>query len=97
MLLHQLLRHSKMVQEDKANVAGVPSYSPKTMRDWALVVASVMSFLAGLSIVLRYLSRRIRKQPFWWDDYMIAFSMVRSIASCIQCTLGMLSAQIPTD
>ncbi|KAK2592588.1 hypothetical protein QQS21_009695 [Conoideocrella luteorostrata] len=65
-----------MAQEDKANVAGVPSYSPKKMRDWALVIASVMSFLAGLSIVLRYFSRRIRKQPLWWDDYMIAFSML---------------------
>lgn len=65
------------MQEDKANIPGVPSYSPKKMRDWALIIASVMSFLAGLSIVLRYISRRIRKQPLWWDDYMIAFSMVK--------------------
>lgn len=63
-------------QLDKANVAGVPSYPPKQMRIWALTVASLMSVLAFLAIALRLLSRRIRAQPLWWDDYMIMFSMV---------------------
>ncbi|KAJ6781831.1 hypothetical protein PWT90_08777 [Aphanocladium album] len=63
-------------QLDKANVPGVPNYPPKQMRIWALTVASVMSFLAFVSISIRLISRRIRAQPLWWDDYMIMFSMV---------------------
>lgn len=64
-------------QLDKANVLGVPSYPPKQMRVWALSVASVMSFLAFVSISMRLISRHIRAQPLWWDDYIIMFSMVR--------------------
>lgn len=62
--------------KDEANIPGVPNYTPKQMRTWALAVASVMSFLAACSIVLRLLSRRIRQQKLWWDDKLIMFSMV---------------------
>lgn len=69
-----------MVKADnEANIPGVPNYDPAQMRRWALVVASVMSFLAAVAICLRLLCRRIRKQPLWWDDYLIMFSMVSGI------------------
>lgn len=65
-------------QLDQANVPGIPNYPPKQMRVWALSIASIMSFLAFVSISMRLLSRRIRAQPLWWDDYMIMFSMVHA-------------------
>jgi hypothetical protein len=57
-------------------VAGVPHYEPKDLRRWLVLVVTWMTILAGMAVILRYVSRRIRKQKLWWDDYMIAFSMV---------------------
>lgn len=71
--------------KDEANIPGVPNYTPAQMRTWALVVASVMSFLAATSIVLRLLSRRIRQQKLWWDDKLIMFSMVRVFVVYRRC------------
>lgn len=64
--------------KDEATVPGVPNYTPAQMRRWALVVSSMMTFLAVSSIFVRLISRRIRQQKLWLDDYMIMFSMVRS-------------------
>ena len=57
-------------------VAGVPHYEPEALRRWLVLVVAWMTILAGMAVILRYVSRRIRKQKLWWDDYMIAFSMV---------------------
>jgi hypothetical protein len=57
-------------------VSGVPHGSPGAMRRWLILVVSWMTTLAILSIALRLICRRIRKQKLWWDDYMIMFSMV---------------------
>ncbi|RDL35886.1 Uncharacterized protein BP5553_06498 [Venustampulla echinocandica] len=57
-------------------VSGVPHGSPGAMRVWLILVVSWMAILALLCVVLRLVSRRIKKQKLWWDDYLILFSMV---------------------
>ena len=36
-----------------------------------------MVILALVAVGLRLLSRRIKRTPLWWDDYMIIVAMVR--------------------
>lgn len=65
-----------MAELEGVYVSGVPHYGPKGMRAWIIVVVTWMMTLACVSIILRVLSRRVRKQKLWWDDYLVMFSMV---------------------
>lgn len=67
-------------------VSGVPHSKPGPLRRWLILVVSWMTTLAILSIGLRLLSRRIRKQKLWWDDYMIMFSMVSEPSIVLGCS-----------
>lgn len=81
--------------KDEATVPGVPNYTPAQMRRWALVVSSMMTFLAVTSILLRLISRRIRLQKLWLDDYLIMFSMVwPPVSSCAPLRLLLLLATV---
>ncbi|PQK15234.1 hypothetical protein BB8028_0005g07480 [Beauveria bassiana] len=57
-------------------VPGVPHYKPRAMRVWIILSTSCVTTLAVTSVFLRLISRRIRKQKLWWDDYLIMFSMM---------------------
>lgn len=55
---------------------GLPGFNPENLQPWIVQVTVSMTVLTLLCVVLRVVSRRIRKQPLGWDDYMIIFSMV---------------------
>lgn len=55
---------------------GLPGFNPDNLQPWTVAVVVSMTILALMSVALRLVSRRIKGQPLWWDDYMILFSMV---------------------
>lgn len=42
-----------------------------------LIANTVLVAVSTLAIVLRFVSRRIRRSKIWWDDVCIVGSMVR--------------------
>ncbi len=40
-------------------------------------IATVLSILAIVAIVLRFYARRIKRTALWWDDYTILLALVR--------------------
>lgn len=54
-----------MAELEGVDVWGVPKYEPSAMRRWGILVVAFMVALACVSIILRVLSRRVRKQPLW--------------------------------
>lgn len=63
--------------EDTPSVLpGLPGFNPYNLQPWTVQVTASMTVLACLCVLLRMASRRIRKQPLGWDDYMILFSLV---------------------
>lgn len=65
-----------MGELEGSHVPGVPQYEPREQRKWLVLVVAWMTTLAGLSVMARLWCRRIRNQPFWWDDYLMMFSTV---------------------
>jgi hypothetical protein len=61
----------------ESQLPGLPGFNPDNIQPWTVSVVVSMTILALVSVILRLISRRIKGQPFWWDDYMIIFSMVR--------------------
>jgi hypothetical protein len=55
---------------------GLPGFNPDDLQPWTVSVVVSMTILALTSVGVRLISRRIKGQPLWWDDYMILFSMV---------------------
>jgi hypothetical protein len=55
---------------------GLPGFNQENLQPWTVQVTASMTVLALLCVVLRIVSRNIRKQPLGWDDRMIIFSMV---------------------
>jgi hypothetical protein len=55
----------------------LPGFNPDNIQPWTVSVVVSMTILALTSVGVRLISRRIKGQPLWWDDYMILFSMVR--------------------
>lgn len=49
------------------------------MRAWAIGVIVAMTILSAASVVVRIISRRIRRQKLWWDDWLCVTSMVSAI------------------
>lgn len=54
----------------------LPGYDPVTIQPWLCRVIIAMTLLALFATGLRILSRHIKKQGLWWDDWMIIFSQV---------------------
>jgi nicotinamide riboside transporter PnuC len=51
------------------------------LQPWSIATVASVTVLAFVTVCLRLLARFERGQKLWWDDYMIIFSMVRSIFS----------------
>lgn len=51
-------------------------------------ITVVMMALSLVSIILRFLSRRLVKQPFLSDDWMIVAGAIFSWATCILQIIG---------
>lgn len=60
----------------QSQLHGLPGFNADNIQPWTVSVVVAMTILALVSVALRLLSRRIKGQPLWWDDYMIVFSMV---------------------
>ncbi|KAL2163943.1 hypothetical protein VTH06DRAFT_3156 [Thermothelomyces fergusii] len=54
---------------------GIPGYDPDNLQPWTVAVVVSVTILAVAAVALRLLSRHIKGQKLWWDDYMIMFSM----------------------
>ncbi|KAL2173740.1 uncharacterized protein P884DRAFT_211066 [Thermothelomyces heterothallicus CBS 202.75] len=54
---------------------GIPGYDPDNLQPWTVAVVASVTVLAVVAVALRLLSRYIKAQKLWWDDYMIMFSM----------------------
>ncbi len=61
----------------KSVLPGIPGYNADNLQPWSVAVLSSMTVLATVAVGLRMLSRYLKGQKLWWDDYMIAFSLVR--------------------
>lgn len=56
---------------------GIKGYDPDNLQPWTVQVVASMTVLAACCVGLRLLSRHLKGQKLWWDDYLIMFSMVR--------------------
>ncbi|KAL6860846.1 GPCR, PTH11-type [Trichoderma novae-zelandiae] len=54
---------------------GLPGFDAENLQPWIVQVATAMTILAVGCVVLRIVSRRLRKQKLEWDDKMIIFSV----------------------
>lgn len=50
--------------------------SENGMRAWATSVIIAMTILSASTVAIRVISRRIRRQKLWWDDWLCITSMV---------------------
>lgn len=55
---------------------GLPGYDLHNIQPWTVKVVVSVTVLSAVAVALRLLSRRIKGQKLWWDDYMIVFSLV---------------------
>lgn len=55
---------------------GISGYNPHNLQPWTVEVVTSVTALATVAVALRLLSRHIKAQKLWWDDYMIIFSLV---------------------
>ena len=60
----------------KTELPGLHGYHPYDSRSQVLAVGVGAAVVGFLSVVLRLASRRITRQKWWWDDWMILFSGV---------------------
>ena len=60
---------------------GLPGFDPHNLQPWTVQVVSSVTVLAAVFVGLRLLSRKLKRQPLWWDDWMIIFSFVGALSS----------------
>ena len=53
-----------------------------------LHIGIAMMCLSGSAVVLRYVSRRLARQPWLWDDWMIVMAVLWAWAVCIVEFIG---------
>lgn len=46
------------------------------VRAWAIRVVTAMTIMSALTVAVRVISRRMRRQKLWWDDWLCIVSMV---------------------
>lgn len=75
-------------------VPGVPTFEPAAMRKWMIATASWTTAVAICFVLLRLLSRHIRKQRLWWDDQLLLISMVSCMMAHSMTRWDMLTYQM---
>ncbi|KAJ9148526.1 Integral membrane protein [Pleurostoma richardsiae] len=86
-----------------AKLPGLSGYDPDTIQPWTVGVVVSMTVLALLSVGLRLLSRHLKAQQLWWDDWMIIFSMgwnlvvVGFIFAMYGCGMGIHADKVKTS
>lgn len=61
----------------ESQLPGLPGFDPHNIQPWTVAVVVSMTVLSLVSVALRLISRRIKAQSLWWDDWMMIFCMVR--------------------
>lgn len=68
-----------MPSSSESQLPGLPGYDPHNIQPWIMQVVIIMTVLALASVCLRLVSRHLKGQKLWWDDWVILFSMVSGI------------------
>ena len=53
----------------------IPGYADN-LQPWSISVLVAATLLALVAVILRILARFEKRQPLWWDDWLIMWSMV---------------------
>lgn len=69
-----------MASAGESQLPGLPGFDPDNIQPWTVQVVASMTVLAVVAVGLRLVSRHIMGQKLWWDDWMIIFSMVRTLS-----------------
>ncbi|KAK4148365.1 putative integral membrane protein [Chaetomidium leptoderma] len=62
---------------------GIPGYDADNLQPWTVAVVASMTVLATVAVALRLLSRHLKAQKLWWDDYMIIFSQLWNFVTVV--------------
>lgn len=82
---------------------GLPGFDPHNIQPWTVEVTLSVTVLSVVAAALRLLSRRIKCQTLWWDDYMIVFSLawnllvVGFIFAMHASGMGLYADTVPMD
>ncbi|EOO00993.1 putative integral membrane protein [Phaeoacremonium minimum UCRPA7] len=82
---------------------GIKGYDPNNLQPWTVEVVVSMTVLAVISVGLRLLSRHLKAQQLWWDDWMIIFSLawnlvvVGFIFAMYGAGMGIHADKVPLD
>ncbi|KAK5658468.1 hypothetical protein OQA88_1857 [Cercophora sp. LCS_1] len=86
-----------------SQLPGLPGYDPDTIQPWTVDVVVSVTVLAVVAVGLRLWSRYIKGQPFWWDDWVIIFSLFWNLAvvgfifAMHACGMGLHADKVPMD
>jgi len=64
-----------MSSPSDSQLPGLPGFHPYNIQPWTVQVVVSMTVLALVAVALRLVSRHLKGQKLWWDDWMIMFSM----------------------
>ncbi|KAF7556381.1 hypothetical protein G7Z17_g1412 [Cylindrodendrum hubeiense] len=87
----------------ESKLPGLPGYDPHDLQPWIMQVVISMTLLALASVVLRLVSRHLKAQKLWWDDWVILFSMgwnlvvVGFIFAMYSCGMGIHADLVDMD
>ncbi|TDZ17046.1 Satratoxin biosynthesis SC1 cluster protein 4 [Colletotrichum orbiculare MAFF 240422] len=62
--------------DEPSPLPGLPGYNSQNIQPWTVEVVVSVTVLALAAVVLRIVSRHIKAQKLWWDDYFIIWSML---------------------
>ncbi|PGH03997.1 hypothetical protein AJ79_07230 [Helicocarpus griseus UAMH5409] len=77
--------------------------NPDTLQPWTKATTAAVTVLAFVSVCLRLLARYEKKQSLWWDDWLMALSMLWNFAvvgliyEMIEAGMGLHATTIPAE
>ncbi|KAK7417437.1 hypothetical protein QQX98_004556 [Neonectria punicea] len=92
-----------MSSSSESQLPGLPGYNPHNIQPWIMQVVIIMTVLAVTSVGLRLVSRHLKGQKLWWDDWVILFSMgwnfvvVGFIFAMYKCGMGIHADLVDMD
>jgi hypothetical protein len=66
-----------MTQSSESQLPGINGFDTNNLQPWTVQVVASVTSIAVLAVMLRLVSRRLKRVKLWFDDYMIIFSLVR--------------------
>ncbi|KAH7126037.1 hypothetical protein EDB81DRAFT_203112 [Dactylonectria macrodidyma] len=87
----------------ESQLPGLPGYDPHNIQPWTMQVVISMTVLALTCVGLRLVSRHLKGQKLWWDDWVLLFSMgwnlavVGFIFAMYACGMGLHADLVEMD